>query len=1150
MDDGLGQELEKRLSGLDEDQLRVLATRMSLRCIPLLHRLWQVANDKDAANLALLHFRCALLAWVRATFPLPEMAFEELARTAYQDAWQLDQDVGVELSLDADNPVRSTSRALYILRTPLRLNFRSDNEPPASGIEIIKWISGVIASYDNSLNHSTEIFGSDLGRLENAMLPHELAKEPLWSSQVLFPLSIDREKLSEYLFSNGGHWNIWLEWFSRRLSGVFVDPLAEVSLAFIPNKYWDEGPVTTNQVLRDFWQNSIDTPFDPKALESYAPGISEILGEVANRLSEDEPERKASPSSAGTTTPPPSDPNEAAADTSPPITDDVQTETDHVWLCKYAPNEDGLTGFEGRAEPGHLEPWPRGNYGTGRFQPGQRVFFWRNMGNRDLGSGVTATGEVVGFDETDDQVRIKVVEAFPEDAVQRDDVLAAITKTGSNWPYQGTMRALTPQEVSAIDRLLKERNPQKEKDETEADDTSVVQEDPPERENRFDADYVPDAPEKLNDHLGRAPLALTLAYRLNRIIDEQGGQRPARTPANGRVDAASWTGVTEGPRDPDQDENGFVAHIDSPWGGGKSTFANHLCRILSPGRYGLDPFADKQETERERAKRLGFLADLDLANEERWPENYRRPWFIAHYNIWRHETVDPPWWNFYEVIRKQVFTAVRHEEARGDRAERLGRWLDLWAREYIWRLFTPQTRILVLAALLSFTLYALFFGLGLDSLLGIEDAALTKGVKGVLGIAGSTAGLLALTRPLSNALMTSLLSSRDAKVFGIKDPFESFRRHYADMMARLGAPVLVVIDDVDRCQNKSVTDLLIGLMTIFKSSNVVYLLLGDRSWIEKACEKLHTNMRRDGETHSEFARRYAEKAIQMSILLPAISEDTRKSYIDRLLVSDAAVGDGDKVALLIQPHDLDDGPAPTTETADEPQPVENAPAQKKREPVARSVLQEGVKTVLEQGAGNSKERLRQYLRARQVSEADISASKARIAETVAIASATSDEADRQIRFALSDFSTLLPDNPRRIKLIINMMATYQNSALQALDAFDLGGERWQQLLAFVILSTERAWIWERLLRDEALSGRLLPLVGKPEADWQKLAQSDEEGGSSLDRDVCKILSDDLAHGLLFTGWKQKEGGTATPIRLTQDALADFRILMPLTKRQG
>jgi hypothetical protein len=143
------------------------------------------------------------------------------------------------------------------------------------------------------------------------------------------------------------------------------------------------------------------------------------------------------------------------------------------------------------------------------------------------------------------------------------------------------------------------------------------------------------------DYLQRSEIAFALAGQLNDVWD-------AMNPPPGPVipfDSAWWTGrFKRGPKE--TLEPGFVVHVDAPWGGGKTTFAQYLTQILNP--YRLPELPD-------------WLKDLPLGDAEKWKQSHRRPWHVVQFNAWQHEHVSPPWWVFYETIRKAATDAAVNE---------------------------------------------------------------------------------------------------------------------------------------------------------------------------------------------------------------------------------------------------------------------------------------------------------------------------------------------------------------------------------------------------------------------------------------------------------------------------------------------------------
>ena len=191
-----------------------------------------------------------------------------------------------------------------------------------------------------------------------------------------------------------------------------------------------------------------------------------------------------------------------------------------------------------------------------------------------------------------------------------------------------------------------------------------------ENESRDDTQFIPDDAEIDCDDLGRGVLAIALARRLHKIwcklnisIDQSNSDKDRNI-----TDSSSWTGDCEGyrtkylfDRDRDSARAAFVMHLDAPWGGGKTTFANFVAQVLlnSSGR-------DQAEWSFLRQRYgdvdLGaiFLEDppsLDAPVTNGgldWPEDARRSWITIRFNAWQMEHVSPPWWVFYQTIRKRL----------------------------------------------------------------------------------------------------------------------------------------------------------------------------------------------------------------------------------------------------------------------------------------------------------------------------------------------------------------------------------------------------------------------------------------------------------------------------------------------------------------
>ena len=515
-----------------------------------------------------------------------------------------------------------------------------------------------------------------------------------------------------------------------------------------------------------------------------------------------------------------------------------------------------------------------------------------------------------------------------------------------------------------------------------------------------DTHLVPDAPTDEVDYLARADLALVVAGKLNEIWDEQKELK-----------------VTDGRPVP-----GFVAHIDAPWGGGKTSFAAMVAKILNPWKE-----ADAPE----------WLKALHLEDTRVWPERFRRPWQVVWFNAWQHEHLRPPWWNFYESIRRQLIHGLR--PPANDELSSAGRifhdplpywWqrVKLYFDELKWRLLRadivwPAIGLVALAVVLWLTL-------GFNNIRSL--------IAIVTGLLGGGVVLWRFFSSLRRVVQPG--AAENDRLIGADDPMNRMRAHFAEVMERVEYPVLVVVDDLDRCKPDYVVELLRGMQTILASPRVIYLLLGDRDWIEKAFAVSHKDMEGiDVGPEHEFGGRFVEKAIQFSLSLPLLSEKTRREYVRRLLgirepaewVPEIPEETKRKVAEVLREEDI-----------------------LQREHKATELLRdEALKALPEQARADLRRELATNLVRRGVAEA-------------------AEKKEAAIRHMLEGLAPLLPDNPRQIKRVINALSVLQEVVRLDDPLRGPGTVDWCKLARWVVLMIEWPRSWVTLSRHPELADRL------------------------------------------------------------------------------
>lgn len=612
-------------------------------------------------------------------------------------------------------------------------------------------------------------------------------------------------------------------------------------------------------------------------------------------------------------------------------------------------------------------------------------------------------------------------------------------------------------------------------------------------------EFVLDDAEADRDALGRSALAIGLGRRLHKIWRQTND--PAAAPA-----AAA------------QSRAAFVVHLDAPWGGGKTSFANFLARVLNPcppgrpaaaflGEHfpGADLggiFLDDPPPDAAAAEALAML-----------PADARRPWITVTFNAWQAEHCAPPWWVFYQAIRTDCFKAIRTEGdgawvprppsaapavpaartglARRWRAFAAGaggkvRWLYLVLREYVWRFFNPRILSVLLVGVAA---SAVLFGLYLT----VENFELAKWL-GILS--GGLAGLWGLAAFFTESVAPGTAGVAERLSLGARDPFARFRTHFARMMERVRRPVMVVVDDLDRCRPDFVVDLVRGIQTLLRSPRVVFVILGDREWIERAFESHHAAMREvDVGPEQSFGARFVEKAIQLSFILPTLGEDGRQNYVRRVLF-------GEPAPRAPPPPPRDGGKAPAGKAAAPETAGEDAEPGAPREEAGLSAAARAdaaarvlaaVREIVNRAAAASGvdpfdaapvvaavvDGLRRLLAGgdipkdpdRLVDAAlrdawsklidDPATVEQMVGEALAIRATTDEAVEREVTHELQRLAAFFPANPRQIKRIVNAITIYHAMALQRPGVTPDAAFR-GQLALWIIIMTEWPRTWRLL----------------------------------------------------------------------------------------
>jgi hypothetical protein len=296
-----------------------------------------------------------------------------------------------------------------------------------------------------------------------------------------------------------------------------------------------------------------------------------------------------------------------------------------------------------------------------------------------------------------------------------------------------------------------------------------------------------------------------------------------------RVLAARIVEVQQAEKARNGPDRAFMVHLHGPWGSGKSSV-------------------------------LAFLRGALKAQEPSWT--------VIDFNAWQHHAHRPSWWSVVTEVRRQA-------ALQADRATRL-RLFAIWWR---WRLRADLLPILISALFVGLAVFGLFSGT-----VNAEDS-----VKWVGAAIAAGGALYALSRTVVFG------STRAAKAYDELEtnPYGPVVELFGRLVRAIGRPVAVCIDDLDRCDSASVTDLLEGIQTLLRDAPIIYVVAGDRKWICASFEKRYGDFSNHvGEPGRPLGYLFLDKVFQISTSIPRLSAGSRARFWNGLL-GEAPIGASD-----------------------------------------------------------------------------------------------------------------------------------------------------------------------------------------------------------------------------------------------------------------
>ena len=319
------------------------------------------------------------------------------------------------------------------------------------------------------------------------------------------------------------------------------------------------------------------------------------------------------------------------------------------------------------------------------------------------------------------------------------------------------------------------------------------------------------------DELNREGVARILARRIRDMRDHE-------------VAAADATGDRRYPRG-----RSFLVHLNGPWGSGKTSLLNFLRNELH-----------KHEPD---------------------------PWIVVTFNAWQHQRLAPPWWWLMGSLYHDGYDELR----------RISWWHALLfrGREWLWRLKGGWQGLVMVAAAATFlvVLWRADFFHSFDTGKALSFETVKAIVVGVAAILAPFVAIWGVGRSAGRWLFTA--SARGARIYvqNARDPMQTTKRHFAQLVDWLGYSLTIVIDDLDRCEPTFVVELLEGVQTLFRDVPVAYVVAADREWLAQSYATHYGAFEGEfDEPGRPLGYLFLEKTFQMTLPVPVLDKVTRDDY--------------------------------------------------------------------------------------------------------------------------------------------------------------------------------------------------------------------------------------------------------------------------------
>jgi KAP family P-loop domain len=279
----------------------------------------------------------------------------------------------------------------------------------------------------------------------------------------------------------------------------------------------------------------------------------------------------------------------------------------------------------------------------------------------------------------------------------------------------------------------------------------------------------------------------------------------------------------------------------------------------------LKRYLIRGKTNGPRPGRLADLAATGDAEVQSERDRAHPAWTVVRFDAWRYQRIAPPWWWLVTSIDRQL----RKEFAqRGRSVARRKRLLD-----YRWRLahFFEDLVPVVPLVLVAGGLWLISGRLSMGDF--VKWAAVLVGGLTTLG-----AALWSLTNIVRRLFVAS--PANLGTTLRTSDPMADLRLRYSYLIGSAESAILLIIDNLDRCQADYVVELLEGIQTLLGSGDtdtderpvVAVVVPAARAWLCDSYLQVYKEFQEAmDEPGRPFGLGFVDRVFDVTLRLPRVA---------------------------------------------------------------------------------------------------------------------------------------------------------------------------------------------------------------------------------------------------------------------------------------